>query len=582
MKKSKLFSVLSVVLVLALLVGVVGAQDGEKVIRTEIGASDIPTLDPALATDTSSIQILNQTYPGLTILDEETSEVMPGLATDWEYVENEDGTFTYTFNLRDDVPWVIYNQETGEVEQVLDEEGNPRMVTAQDVLYGWTRSLDPRTAGEYAYVLYPQVVGGEAFNTQFSDEVAAAEEAEEEIDVTSLELEIGPETLGIAAPDDYTFTVTAPTFAGYQTNIYGMWMARPQPQWAIEEHGDFWIEAGNFPSYGPFAVESWEHDVQLTMVKNPFWPGNEVSPQATIDRVVFNVLDASTALAEYEAGNLDVVDDVSTADIPRIKADPVLSQEYYEGTDTASYYYGFSVDVEPMNSVHLRRALSHAVDRQDIVDNITQGGQVPARIFSNPALAAAPTVEEYPDIGIGYDPEAAQEELALALEELGVSSVDELPPITLLFNESEAHQRIAEAIQQMWAEELGIEVQLTVQDFATYLDTRGTFPVWRAGWGSDYPDAHNFLYDVFHSTSQNNDTGWVNEEFDALLEEAALLTDQQARKDLYAQAEQILVYEDAAIIPIYFYSDPELTKPYVERTYSATGDQRYENWDIAQ
>lgn len=561
---------------LALVVGMVSAQDDDyKIIRTDIGASDVPTLDPALATDSSSIQILNQTYIGLTVLDEETLEVMPGMASEWEVTENEDGTTTYTFTLRDDVPWVRYNADSGEVEQLLDDSGEPRMVTAQDFLYGWQRSLDPRTAGEYAYVLAPQVAGGNEFNTQFAD-------AEEGADVTSMELEFGSDILGISAPDATTFVVTTPQFAGYQLNIFGMWMARPQPQWLIEEFGDFWIEPENFAAYGPFTLKERQPDVSITIIKNPFWPGNEVSPQSEIDEVVFFVLDSSVALAQYEAGELDVIDDVDTGSIPRIKADPILSLEYFEGTDLASYYYGFSVNIEPMDNVHLRRALSFAIDREDIVENVTQSGQLPAPFFSNPGLAAAPTTTTHPDIGISYDPAMAQEELALALEELGLSDVSELPPITLLFNTSEGHQRIAEAIQAMWVEELGIEVQLTNQEFAVYLDQRATFPVWRAGWGADYPDNHNFLFDVFHSSSDNNDTGFVNEEFDALLEEAALLTDQDARRELYAQAEQILVYDEAAIIPIYFYSDPELTKPFVERTFSAVGDQRFENWDISR
>jgi oligopeptide transport system substrate-binding protein len=257
-----------------------------------------------------------------------------------------------------------------------------------------------------------------------------------------------------------------------------------------------------------------------------------------------------------------------------------LSQQYVEGSSSCTYYYGFSVNVAPTDNVHLRRALSYAIDRQDIVDNVTRSGQLPAPFFSNPSLAAAPLVADYPDLGINYDPDLALEELDLALEEMGLSDVSELAPITLLFNTSEGHQRIAEAIQQMWQEELGVEVQLTNQEFGVYLDQRSTFPVWRAGWCSDYPDNHNFLYDVFHSTSDNNDTGWVSEEFDALIEEAASLTDYAARTELYAQAEEILVYEDAAMIPIYFYSDVELTQPYVERTYSTGGDQRYEKWDI--
>jgi oligopeptide transport system substrate-binding protein len=364
-----------------------------------------------------------------------------------------------------------------------------------------------------------------------------------------------------------------------------MWMARPQPSWVIEEFGELWIEPENFVAYGPFTVKEWAHDEYITIIKNPFWPGNEVAPVSSVDEVIILFLDSATALAEYEAGNLDYVDDVDTSAIPRIKADPVLSLEYVEGQTQSSYYYGFSVGVEPFDNVHCRRAFSYAVDRQDIVDNVTMSGQTPSPYFSTPALGATspdPAVMAEEGYGIGYDPELAVEELNLCLEEKGLASAADLAPITILFNTNDTHQRIAERIRGQWLEILGVDVQISSQDFAVYLDQRAEFPVWRAGWGSDYPDTHNFLYDVFHSTSQNNDTGWVNEEFDSLIEEAAILTDVAERQALYMEAEQILVYEDAAIIPIYWASDVELTKPNVERTYSLGGDQRFEKWNVTR
>src|SRR5690606_18138868 len=182
--------------------------------------------------------------------------------------------------------------------------------------------------------------------------------------------------------------------------------------------------------------------------------------------------------------------------------------------------------------------------------------------------------------GIRYDPDKAREELELALEEMGLSDPSELPPITYLFNTSSAHQAIAEALQAMWADELGVQVELTNQEFATYLDQRRNFPLWRAGWGADYPDAHNFLFDVFHSSSTNDDSGWDNPEFDALVEQASRETDTATRIELYAQAEEILIEQDVVIIPIYYYSSAEMTKPYVERTYSNTTQQAFYNWDI--
>lgn len=558
MNRSKYLGLFMVLAMLLTLIGTVAAQD-YKILRTDIGPSDVPTLDPAIATDSSSIQILELTYIGLTAINE-ASEFGPGMATEWTVTENADGTATYTFTLLQGVPWVRYNAESGAVEELTDEAGNVRYVNANDFVYGWKRTLDPATASEYAYVLAPQVVGGVEFN---SGEGSA-------------------DDVAIRAVDDYTVEVIAPSPVAYTPSIYGLWMARPQPQWIIEEFGEFWIEPQNFASYGPYAVKEWPRGESITVIKNPFWPGVDFVPQAKIDEIVFYVLDETTALARYEAGELDRTDTVSVADIPRIQADPVLSAEYSSSPISCTYYAGFSVGVPPMDNVHLRRAMSYAVDREDIVLNVTQGGQLPAPFFSNPTLNAAPLVEDYPDLGISYDPDKALEELDLALEELGLSDPSELPAITYLFNTSSAHQAIAEALQAMWADELGVQVELTNQEFATYLDQRATFPVWRAGWCSDYPDNNNFLFDVFHSSSQNNDTGWSNPEFDALVEQAAKETDTATRIELYAQAEEILIEQDAAIIPIYFYAGNEMTKPYVERTYALGGQQYFYNWDITQ
>lgn len=563
----------TLVMIVALLTGifaVVNAQDMDmdNVLTTELGESDVPTLDPALAQDSSSIQILNETYIGLTMLDDLTASTEPGMAESWERVDNGDGTFTWTFNLRQEIPWVKYNAETGQVEQVLDADGNVRFVTAHDFAYGWERTLNPNTGGNYAFVLAAEVLGGVDYNIQ---------EVAEDGSVS-----MGAETVGFAAIDDYTFQVTTDLDReGTQPSVYGMWMARPQPAWVIEEFGELWIEAENFVSYGPFALWEWSHDEFISIVRNPFWPGTENNPSPQLDGVVFRFLDSVTALAEYEAGNLDEVDDVDSASIPRIQADPVLSQELLIEDGSCSYYYGLNAEIEPTNNVHIRRALSFAVDRVQIVEEVTQGGQTPATYYTLPAMAGAPSPEQMDDSGYGisFDPDAAIEELEIGLEELGFSSVDELPPVTLLYNTSEGHRRIAEAIRDMWSDTLGIEVTLTNQDFGVYLDQRSEFPVYRAAWCFDYPDAHNFIYDVFHSSS-DPDNSYASAEFDALLESAVQETDPEIRAELYAEAEQLLVFEDAVIIPIYWYSDLELTKPYVERTFAVDNTEQYENWSM--
>jgi oligopeptide transport system substrate-binding protein len=226
-----------------------------------------------------------------------------------------------------------------------------------------------------------------------------------------------------------------------------------------------------------------------------------------------------------------------------------------------------------------------------LIDNVTKGGQIPAQWISRPGLAGAPTPEEFPDLGIKYDPEAAKAELQAYLDETG-QTADQLD-LTLMYNTSSGHQAIAEAIQQMWNSTLGVNVKVVNQEFAVYLDTLKTPEtpqIWRLGWCLDYPDANNFLREVWAANGSNNPTDaagnpqggamWKNDEFESLVAEAAVETDPATRLDLYAQAEDILVVQDAVVIPIYWYTNLDMTKPYVTRTYSSTGHEAFEKWDM--
>ena len=220
MKKSFIF-VLLLVLVAAL-VGVVGAQDDVKVLVTgrQMGASDIPTIDPAVAEDVPSVQIIDQIFVGLGRINEETSAVEPGVAT-WEI--SEDGS-VLTYSITPEIPWVRYNADSGAVEQVLDADGNPRYVTAEDFRYGILRGLDPLTAAPYGGVLAPWIAGGSAFQ--------AGEGAAEDV--------------GVAVLDTYTLEITAgQPSAVTEVVLASLWLVNAQPSWVIEEQAEFWIDPAN-------------------------------------------------------------------------------------------------------------------------------------------------------------------------------------------------------------------------------------------------------------------------------------------------------------------------------------------------
>jgi oligopeptide transport system substrate-binding protein len=546
---------------------------GPKVVTLGFGApGDVSTMDPNLATDTSSTTFVNATTVGLTYLNEADATLHPGMASTWDI--SDDGK-TYTFHLLEGIPWVRWNGE--EVVQVMDCQETPavRTVTAHDFEYSIKRALNPETASDYAYVLAFAIAGATEYN--------AGEGSADDV--------------AVHAVDDATLEVTFLDDAAYNANIIGLWTAHAVPQWIIEgddcteARGDRWSEPGFHQSYGPFALKEWIHDSSATIVRNPFWPGTADIPVPMLDEVVHVLnLEASGELAEYEAGNLDVAS-VPLSDIDRIKADPVLSQEFRVAPVLCTYYYGFNTQAPFVDDVRVRRALSMALDRQSLVDNVTKGGQEPAQWFARPGLVAAPTMADHPDLGIAYDADAAVTELQGYLDEKGLTA-DQLD-ITLMFNTSAGHQAIAEAIQQMWASALGVNVQLTNQEFAVFLDTIrdpvATPQIYRLGWCTDYPDANNFTREVFAAGGSANPNspgpggvGWFNQEFEDIVVAAAAERDPAARVELYAEAEEILVDTDAAIIPIYWYTSVGLTKPYITRSYPVTGHNDFTIWDTSK
>jgi oligopeptide transport system substrate-binding protein len=304
------------------------------------------------------------------------------------------------------------------------------------------------------------------------------------------------------------------------------------------------------------------------------------------------MLDESAAFAEYEAGNLDATA-VPLADIDRVKSDPVLSQELVIAPNVCTYYYGFNTTAPFVDDARVRRALSMALDRESLIANVTKGEQIPAQWFTYPGLAGSPTLDTHPDLGIKSDPEGAKAELQSYLDEKNLTVDDLNGQITLMFNTSSGHQQIAEAIQQMWKSALDLDVNVVNQEWAVYLETvKGldTPQIWRLGWCLDYPDANNFDKEVFAAGGSSNPTDasgapsgglmWKNDKYEELVAQAATETDPDTRVDLYAQAEDILVNQDAAIIPIYWYTRVTVTKPYVVRTFSVGGHELYYKWDL--
>ena len=550
-----------------------------KILRLSGGASDYGTIDPSLATQSAEIQIAETTSLGVVRQNETTAEIEMAMATGYEV--SDDG-LTYTVHIMQGVPWVHYNADSGQVEVVKDCSGNDRTVTAQDFAYGIVRTIDPATASDYAYALLPYLAGAAEFN-----------------DGTNTD----PASVGVKAVDDSTieYTFTAP--AVYNLNLLGLWIAHAEPKWLIEGDdcteaaADRWTEQEFFQGYGPFTLKEWVHDASMVLIKNPFWPGNETVPQAKIDEIQIRFLDASPALAEFDAGNLDVAG-IPSEEWDRIHSDPTYADMIRPYYTLGTEWYGFNTKLAPTDDQRVRLALSMAIDRDLLVKQVVKGG-IPAQFFTNPGAAGGPKPELYPDGGVKFNPDKAKELLNAYLTEKNLKPED--LKLTLMANSTEGNQKTGEAIVGMWKDVLGVDVNFVTQERQVYLVTRkdGKENIYRNSWVQDYPDANNFLYDVFglnaaftavvdwpinvSSNSEEEYTPGSNPSFDKfseLLQQAGNEQDAKKRMDLYAQAEQILLVDEAVVAPLYWYSDDYLIRPEIQDTVSITGYDHYEKWDI--
>ena len=550
-------------------------QAGNKVtLHIDLGGEP-QTLDPSLVAEVGSIDIVENLFLGLTDIKADGS-VAPELATAWSLSADR---LTYTFKLRDDVSWVRYTP-TGGVQKL-----GP--VTAPDVVYGVKRTCDPRTASTYAYVDYI-IAGCKALNTADAAKLSAAE------------LQALVDGVGASAPDAYTVQLTVNTPAAYFLAIAGMWVNRPQYRAVIEEKGERWTEPGSIVTNGPYTLVSWFHDDNMVLEKNPFWYGWS-NASGNIERIEMSMLvDSAPSFAMYEAGKLDT-ESVPLGDIERVKTDPVLSKEFYRVPLACTVFVGFTHLKPPMDNVLVRKALSAAIDRQGLIDNLLKADQIPANTFApdtifgnaagDPEIAPWALPEEMG--GWGYDRALTQARQWLA--EAGYPNGEGFPTITFLTIDSDRPRQVAEAIQAMWKQGLGIDVALANQETKVFLTAvqpitppSGRPHAFYMGWCADYADENNWVHEVFNSDEGINYLSWEKEanaplgpdgqSFNQLTKAAQETEDPQQREALYRAAEKILVDDAAAFAPLYYSVRTGVTKPYLQRTYSGIGGTEWYKW----
>lgn len=491
------------------------ASAQEQVLTLSVG-SEPPTIDPALATDTTSGAIINNVFEGLTSRDGE-GQTVPGVAQEWEV--SEDG-LTYTFHLREDAVW---------------SNGDP--VTASDFEYAWKRVLDPATTAQYASIMYV-VEGAEAYNT-----------GEGEADA-----------VGVTAVDDTTLEVKLNAPSPYFEELVAHYTFMPAHQATAEANEDWAMGAGeDFITNGAFLLESWNHNSDYTLIANEnYWDAENVA----LDQVNVQVIESeATANSEWQAGTLDYLGApygvVSLDAIDLYRNEGILQTQPYAGI----YWYKVNTTDEVMSNVNIRKALGLAIDRQALIDNVLKGEQ-------QAALGYVPPTMEGFDTDRGYFTDAAfesaQEHLATGLEELGMSDASELQ-IEIAINTSEAHSAVAQFIQEGWRTNLGVEATIRNSEWQVYLDEMSTlsYQVGRMGWIADYNDPNTFLDMYRTADTGNNDTGWENEEFKTLIDEAAKEQDTAARSQLLVDAEAVMI-EDFPVIPIYYYTNNYVVKDTVQ------------------
>ena len=287
-------------------------------------------------------------------------------------------------------------------------------------------------------------------------------------------------------------------------------------------------------------------------------------------------------LALYESDDLDVAGE-NAASLPievltRVRADPTLSAEFHEGPRASTTYVGFTMTKPPFDNVLVRKAFSAAIDRATMVRDVVGSG-VPATQFAPKGIFGAPD----PEVGIPYDPEQARAWLA----EAGYPNGEGFPTVTYRYFSNTLEEALAQALQAMWKETLNVDVQLESMEFPAFLaSTAASVPVeempemWRLGWGADYPDENNFVYEVFHCTDSQNRHRAECTQADELAKAAGRETDPAKRIEMYKQVEQMMFGDEVRVAPYYHRGFTILAKPYIQRAYPAFAPANWDTWRV--
>ncbi len=474
-------------------------ESTEKVLYLNNG-QEPTSFDPPIGFDSVSWSALNNLMEGLTRLGKD-HEPEAAIAEKWDI--SEDGK-TYTFHIREDAKW---------------SNGDP--VTAGDFEFAWKRLLNPDTGSSAAFLGY-FIEGGEAYNNG----------------------EGSADDVKVKAVDDKTFEVTLTSPQAYFLSVITNPAFFPINEKVAAENPKWFAEAESFVGNGPFNLTEWEHDSHFVMEKNDqYWDAENVK----LDKVHWAIVDdTNTEYQMYQTGELDV------SEVPAELSEQLLGEADVED-QAGDYFYRFNVNMEPFQNVNIRKAFAMAVDQKQIVDFVTKNGEKPAYGFVSYGFTD-PSGKDFREAAGDLVKTNIEEAKALLKKGMEEEGYDKLPEVTLTYSTDDTHKKIAEALQQMFKDHLGVEVKLANMEWNVFAEEQKAlkFQLSRSSFLADYADPINFL-ENFQTGHSMNRTGWSNEKYDQLIKDAKNEADEAKRFELMYEAEKIL-FEEMPIIPIHFYN----------------------------
>ncbi|MDE9616530.1 oligopeptide ABC transporter substrate-binding protein OppA [Citrobacter freundii] len=490
-----------------------GVQLAEKQTLVRNNGSEVQSLDPHKIEGVPESNISRDLFEGLLISDVD-GKPSPGVAEKWE---NKDFK-VWTFHLRKDAKW---------------SDGTP--VTAQDFVYSWQRLANPNTASPYAsYLQYGHIVN--------IDDIIAGKKP-----ITDL---------GVKALDDHTFEVTLSEPVPYFYKLLVHSSVSPVPRAAVEKFGEKWTQPANIVTNGAYKLKDWVVNERIVLERNTnYWD----NAKTVINQVTYLPISSEvTDVNRYRSGEIDMTYNNMPIELFQ-KLKKEIPNEVHVDPYLCTYYYEINNQKAPFNDVRVRTALKLALDRDIIVNKVKNQGDLPAYSFTPPYTDGAKLVE--PE-WFKWSQEKRNEEAKKLLAEAGYTAEKPLT-FDLLYNTSDLHKKLAIAAASIWKKNLGANVKLENQEWKTFLDTRhqGNYDVSRAGWCADYNEPTSFLNMVL-SDSSNNTVHYKSPAFDKLIADTLKVTDEAQRSELYSKAEQQLD-KDSAIVPVYYYVNARLVKPWV-------------------